>query len=177
MTAEPTTNPEEPVPEAGDPAPVVVAPPRELHSAEGLAGVVDEMRKRFGDTMGYELAVMRDEAILARPDPTDDRSTLIYYFHGGWGDPSTRSRSDTDDLTDLGAFDVPAAAAALEAAPETLRIAPADVSDTYLDIDHIADPAGPGALELLVRVTTTSGANGFIYLDGASNIKRVEYPG
>ena len=131
MTAEPSTNPRSRYRKPGDPAPVVVAPPRELHSAEGLAGVVDEMRKRFGDTMGYELAVMRDEAILARPDPTDDRSKLIYYFHGGWGDPSTRSRSDTDDLTDLGAFDVHAAAAALQAAPETLRIAPADVSDTY----------------------------------------------
>jgi hypothetical protein len=29
---------------------------------------------------------------------------------------------------------------------------------------------------MLVKVTTTSGANGFIYLDAASNIKRVEYP-
>ena len=70
-----------------------------------------------------------------------------------------------------------AAAAALQSAPDTLRIAPADVRETFLDIDHVADPAGPGALELLVKVTTNSGANGFIYLDGASNIKRVEYPG
>jgi hypothetical protein len=31
-------------------------------------------------------------------------------------------------------------------------------------------------LELLVKITTKSGADGFIYLDGASNIKRVEYP-
>jgi len=29
----------------------------------------------------------------------------------------------------------------------------------------------------LVKVTTKSGTDGFIYLDGASNIKRVEYPG
>jgi hypothetical protein len=29
----------------------------------------------------------------------------------------------------------------------------------------------------LVKVTKTSGADGFIYLDGAGNIKRVEYPG
>jgi hypothetical protein len=140
--------------------------------------VIDETRKRFGDTTGYELAMMSDEAILARPDPADEHLKLIYSFKGGWGDPSTRLRSDTDDVTDLGAFDVQAAAAALRAAPETLRIAPADVSKTFIDIDHISeDPAGPGALELLVKVTTTSGADGFIYLDGASNIKRVEYPG
>ena len=91
---------------------------------------------------------MADEAILAGPDPTNDHSKLIYSFKGGWGDPSTRTRSDTDDVADLGAFDVQAAAAALAAAPE-----------------------------LLVKVTSTSGADGFIYLDGASNIKRVEYPG
>jgi hypothetical protein len=29
----------------------------------------------------------------------------------------------------------------------------------------------------LVKVTTKSGADGFVYLDGAGNIKRVEYPG
>jgi Domain of unknown function (DUF1707) len=175
LADEPSTTIEEPAPE--DPPPVVLAPPPNLHSAEGLTRVIDETRKRFGDTMGYELAIMSDEAILARPDPTDDRSKLIYSYERGWGDPSTRPRSDTDDVTDLGAFDVQAAAAALQAAPETLHIAPSDVSETFIDIDHIADPAGPGALELLVKVTTTSGANGFIYLDGASNIKRVEYPG
>ncbi|MGZ6780899.1 MAG: hypothetical protein ACXVGO_18140, partial [Mycobacterium sp.] len=159
-----------------DPAPVVLAPPANLQSAEGLSRVIDEIRKRFGDTMGYELAVMSDQAILARPDPTAEGSKLIYTFHGGWGDPSTRSRSDTDDLTDLGAFDIPAAAAAIRNAPQTLQIAPADVAETSVDVDYIADPAGPGALELLVKVTTKSGTNGWIYLDGASSIKRVENP-
>jgi hypothetical protein len=177
LAVEPSTTSEAPVAVVEDPPPVVLDRHRDLHSAEGLAGVIDEIRKRFGDTTGYELAVMADEAILARRDPTDERSKLIYSYEGGWGDPSTRSRSDTDDLTDLGEFDVQAAAAALQAAPETLRIARPDVSDTYLDIDHIAEPDGPGALELLVKVTTTSGTNGFIYLDGAGNIKRVEYPG
>jgi hypothetical protein len=163
--------------EAGEPAPVVLAPPRQLHTADGMASLIEEIRKRFGDTMGFELAISPDEAVLARPNPADDRSKLIYSFKGGWGDPDTRPRSDTDNVTDLGAFDVQAAAAALQGAPDALRIAPADVSDTVIDIDHISDTAGLGALELLVKVTTTSGANGFIYLDGASNVKRVEYPG
>lgn len=173
MTAIPTTEAQLP----DEPAPVVLAPLRQLHTADGMAGLIEEIRKRFGDTMGYELAISPDEAVLARPNPADDQSQLIYSFKGGWGDPDTRPRSDTDNVTDLGAFDVQAAAAALQGAPDTLRIAPADVSDTVIDIDHISDPAGPGALELLVKVTTTSGANGFIYLDGASNVKRVEYPG
>ena len=177
LAAEPSTSAEEPTGVPEEPAPVVLGPPRELQTAEGMVRVIDEIRKRFGDTTGYELAIMTDEAVLARPDPTDEHSKLLYSFHGGWGDPSTRSRSDADDLTDLGAFDVQAAAAALQSAPDTLRIAHADVRETFLDIDHVADPAGPGALELLVKVTTTSGVNGFIYLDGACNIKRVEYPG
>ena len=72
---------------------------------------------------------------------------------------------------------MPAAAAALATAPETLRIPPADVSDTFIDVDHVAEPPGPGALELLIKVTTTAGADGSIYLDGAGNTKRVEFPG
>lgn len=159
-----------------DPSPVVLAPLGNLHTAEGMTVVIDEMRKRFGDTMGYELAIMADEAMLARPDPTDDQSKLIYRFDRGWGDPSSRPRSDTDDLTDLAAFDVAAAAAALRAAPETLRIAPQEVREAFIDVDHIAEPPGQGALELLVKITTTDGRDGWIYLDGAGNIKRVENP-
>ncbi len=178
LAADPSATAAEPKPTEApdDPPPIVLGPPPNLHTAEGVTRVLDETRKRFGDTMGYELAIMADEAILARPDPTNDQSKLIYTFERGWGDPSERPRSDTDDLTDLGAFDIAAAVAALRAAPETLRIAPGDVSETFIDIDHIAEPPGPGGLELLVKVTTTSGANGWIYLDGAGNIKRVEYP-
>jgi hypothetical protein len=178
MAAERTTAaPESKVSEVpADPAPIVLGPLGNLHTAEGMTRVIDETRKRFGDTMGYELAIMTDEAILARPNPTNDQSKLIYTFERGWGDPSERPRSDTDDLTDLGAYDIAAAAAALQAAPETLRIAPGDVAETFIDIDHIAEPPGQGALELLVKVTTTSGADGWVYLDGAGNIKSVEYP-
>jgi hypothetical protein len=177
LADEPSTTVEEPTRSPEDPPPVVLAPPPDLHTADGMARVIDEMRLRFGDATGYELAIMTDEAILARPDPTDDGSKLIYNYERGWGDPSARPRSDTDHVTDLGAFDVPAAAAALAAAPETLHIAPADVSETFIDIDHVSEPPGPGALELLVKVTTRSGTDGFVYLDGAGNIKHVEYPG
>ncbi|HKV19005.1 MAG TPA: DUF1707 domain-containing protein [Mycobacterium sp.] len=159
-----------------DPAPVVLGPLPNLHTAEGLTLVIDEIRKRFGDTMGYELAITPDEATLARPDPTDEKSKLIYTFDDGWGDPSTRPRSDTDDVTDLAAFDVPAAASALQAAPDTLRIAPGDVAKTFIDVDHVVEPPAPGSLELLVKVTTNAGADGWIYLDPAGKIKRVEYP-
>ncbi|WP_163701054.1 hypothetical protein [Mycolicibacterium agri] len=172
MAAAPTAT--TPMPE--DPAPVVLAAPPDLRSTDGMARVVDEIRTRFGDTMGYELAITADRAMLARPDPTDEQSKLIYTYERGWGDPSTRSRSDTDDLVDIAAFDVAAAAAAVQAAPETLRITPADVDEIYFDVDHITEAPGPGALELLIRVGTTAGTDGWLYLDSAGSVKRVEFP-
>lgn len=154
--------------------PAVLKPVRDLLTAEGLAAVIDAIRARFGDTMGYELAISTDRATLARPDPADDRAKMLYPFRGGWDDPSQRSRSDTDDLTDLAAFDIPATAAAVAAAPATLNIAAGDVSSVDLDIDHLADE---GALELLVKIVTKSGSVGYIYLDPAAKVKRVENHG
>ncbi|WP_233213722.1 DUF1707 SHOCT-like domain-containing protein [Mycobacterium hubeiense] len=173
---------ESPAPtKAAEPKPDEVAPevlivPREFHTVDGLTGLIEQIRKRFGDTMGIELAVTPDEAYLYRADPTDDQVKLLYRYQGGWGDPSRKLRDATDVPADLAAFDVPAATEMLRNAPATLGIDPADVSGAFLDVDHIQDPAGPGALELLIKVDTKSGGSGLIYLDGASNIKRVEYP-
>lgn len=153
--------------------PAVIKPARDLLTADGLTAVVDSIRGRFGDTMGYELAITTDQAFLARPDPTDDHKKMVYPYRGGWDDPSERDRSDTDDLTDLAAFDIPATAAAVAAAPATLNIAPADVASTYLDVDYIAEQGG---LELLVKITTTAGSTGYLYLDPAATLKRVENP-
>lgn len=151
--------------------PVVVKPARDLLTAEGLSAIIDSIRGRFGDTTGYELAITTDQAYLARPDPADDQQKMVYPYRGGWDDPSRRDRSDTDDLTDVAAFDTAATAAAVAAAPATLNIAPADVASTYLDIDYIAEQGG---LELLVKITTKSGSTGYLYLDPAATVKRVE---
>lgn len=159
-----------------DVAPSVLNVPKQLHTLGGLTGLFDQMRKRFGDTTGIELAISPDDAMLFRPDPTDDKSKLLYRFKGGWGDPTKQPRDDKDTSVDLGAFDLKAVAEVLRLAPETLGIPPDDVGEVWVDIDHIADPAGPGALELLVKVEKKSGGDGFIYLDPAGNTKRVEYP-
>jgi hypothetical protein len=149
--------------------------PTQLHTLGGLTGLLDQMRTRFGDTMGIELAITADDAMLYRADPTDPHSKLLYRFNGGWGDPTRRPRDDQDDVADLGAFDAKAVAQVLRSAPETLGIAPDDVGDVVIDVDHMADPP-PGALELLVKVSKKSGGDGYLYLDSAGNTKRVEYP-
>ncbi len=61
-----------------DPPPVVLGPLPNLHTAEGLTLVIDEIRKRFGDTMGYELAITPDDAswrVLIRPMSSRSSST------------------------------------------------------------------------------------------------------
>jgi hypothetical protein len=165
-----------PPPPIDDVPPVVLNLPRHMDTVEGMTGLLEEMRKRFGSTMGYELALRPDQAYLSLPDPADDGRKLIYTYRGGWGSPSGSARFDSDILADLSGFDIGATVAAWRSAPATLQIAPADVEDTYLDIDHIEEPGGPGALETLIRLTTKSGKNGFIYLDPAGAIKRVENP-
>jgi hypothetical protein len=156
--------------------PAVLTLPRQLHTVGGLTDLLEQMRKRFGDTTGIELAITPDEAMLFRADPADDQTKLLYRFRGGWGDPTRKPRDDKDIPADLGAFDVKAIAEVLRGAPETLGINPADVSEVFVDIDHIQDPTGVGALELLVKVDAKSGGSGYIYLDSAGNTKRVEYP-
>jgi hypothetical protein len=38
-------------------APVVLTPPHQLHSMGGVTGLMQQMREKFGDTMGYEMDV------------------------------------------------------------------------------------------------------------------------
>lgn len=160
-----------------DIAPTVLNLPRHMDTVEGMTAMLDEIRKRFGSTMGFELAFNPERAYLAIPDPADDQRRLLYTFRGGWDQPSARPRSDTDQLVDLAAFDIPAAVAAWQAAPATLGIAPGDVMDTFLDVDHIAAASGGAdALEILIRVSVDGGTDGYIYLDPAGNVLRVEKP-
>ncbi|WP_238949268.1 DUF1707 SHOCT-like domain-containing protein [Mycobacterium sp. IDR2000157661] len=155
--------------------PVVLTPPRELHSLGGLTGLMKQMRQRFGDTMGYRLTVYPDYASLTRPDPGEERRELNYTYRGGWGDPSTSSRSSDATEVDLSKFDAKAVVGVLRGAPETLGIKPADVDSTYLSIDASGDPTTPGALSLSVYVSSDYGG-GYIALGGDGTVKQINYP-
>lgn len=87
--------------------PVVLTPPTQLQSLNGLRGLFEQMRQKFGDTTGYELHIDTDSAMLYRPNPQDSRQKVYYRYTGGWGDPSSSPSSvDSDDrLVDLAAFD------------------------------------------------------------------------
>ena len=157
-------------------APVVLTPPKQLHSLGGLTGLVDQMRQRFGDTTGYRLVVYPDYASLDRPDPQDDRRKLDYTYRGGWGTPSSEGAKGADDvLVDLSRFDAKAVVGVLRGAPETLGIKPGDVKSTYLIFEPSKDPTTPGALQISVYVSSDFGS-GYIQLAGDGSTKQVNYP-
>lgn len=159
----------------GIPAKVITAP-KQLQSLGGMNGLLEQMRQRFGDTMGYGLTIYPDYAVLSRADPTDDRRKLSYSYRGGFDDPSVSAKDDERDvLVDLAAFDVKAAVGILRGAPEAVDLKPTDVKpgNTYLSIDPARDPVTPGALELRASVSGDIGS-GSITFAGDGTIKRID---
>jgi len=156
-------------------APVVLTPPRQLHSLNGLTGLFAQMKQKFGDTSGYRLVVYPDYASLDRPDPNEDRRVLNYSYRGGWDDPSSSSKSSDARLVDLAGFDMKAAVGVLRGAPDTLGIKPSDVTSTYLIVDPSGDPLSPDAVEVSVYVSSDFGG-GSIEMAPDGSTKRVNYP-
>ncbi|MEE6178346.1 DUF1707 SHOCT-like domain-containing protein [Mycobacterium sp. 050134] len=157
--------------------PVVLTPPTQLHSVGGLTGLMEQTRKRFGDTIGYRLVVYPTYAVLDRPDPSDDRRVLAYDYRGGWGDPTSSAKSSADGPVpvDLGRFDITATVGIMRGAPETLHMKPSDVKTTYLVIEPATHPTAPDTLSLSVYVSSDYGG-GFIVFAGDGTIKRVNLP-
>ncbi|MCV7420642.1 DUF1707 domain-containing protein [Mycobacterium yunnanensis] len=153
----------------------VITPPRQLQSLGGLTGLLEQMRQRFGDTMGYGLTIYPEYAVLTRPDPADDRRTLSYTYRGGFDDPSTSSKGDDDVVVDLAAFDVKTAVGLLRGAPEMVGLQLKDVKadSTYLTVDPSRDPTTPGALTLRASVSSDFGS-GSVTFAGDGTIKRVD---
>ncbi|GJN96179.1 hypothetical protein NJB1907f44_34730 [Mycobacterium marinum] len=157
-------------------AAVVLTPPKQLHSLGGLTGLLEQTRKRFGDTMGYRMVIYPEYAVLDRKDPADERRILSYTYRGGWGDPTGSARSGADTaLVDLGKFDVKTAVGIMRGAAETLGMKQKDVTNMYLSINPASDPTTPGAISLQLYVSSDYGS-GYIAFAGGGTIKQVNYP-
>lgn len=123
--------------------PVVLTPPRQLQSLNGLSGLLEQMRQRFGSTMGYELDIHSDHASLDRPDPTDNRRRQNYDYRGGWGDPW--------------------------GSPDTLGMNRADITDTWVRIGPSADPATPDIVNVEIIANSDFGTGRIeLYPDGVT---------
>lgn len=153
----------------------VLTPPKQLQSLGGLNGLLEQMRQQFGDTMGYDMVIYPEYAVLYRPDPSDERRKLSYTYRGGFDDPTTSAKSEDDVLVDLGAFDVETAVAILRGAAETVGLNPADVKkdSTYLTIDPAKDPTAPGELTLRANVSSDFGS-GSVTFAGDGTVKRID---
>ncbi|MGA5462558.1 DUF1707 SHOCT-like domain-containing protein [Mycobacterium sp. NPDC050041] len=140
----------------------VLTPPRQLMSLGGINGLFEQMRKKFGNTLGFELDIRSDVAYLRIPDPRDGRRTLQYMYRGGWEDSPSESTTDADArVIDLAAFDVPTIVGVLRGAPETVNIQPKDAKDVRLDVSASEDPLTPDQVKLMVYVDGEFGSGHF----------------
>ena len=156
-------------------APVVLTPPRQLQSLGGLTGLLEQMRKKFGDTMGYRLVIYPEYAVLDRADSKDSRRTLDYTYRGGFGDPSASTRSSDATQVDLAKFDTKAIVGVLRGAPETLNIKPEEVKTTYLIVEPSRDITTPGEVTISIYVSSEFGG-GYIQVGPDGSVKNISYP-
>lgn len=156
---------------------VVLTPATQLHSLGGLTGLLEQTRKRFGNTMGFRLVIYPTYATLDRPDPSDDRRVLACDYRGGRGDPTSSAKSAADGrvAVDLGKFDIPATVGILRGAPETLHMKQSDVQTTYLVVEPATDPTTPGTLSFSVYVSSGYGGGSIVFA-GDGTLKRLDLP-
>lgn len=156
---------------------VVLTAPTQLHSLGGLTGLMEQTRKRFGDTIGFRMVVYPTYAILDRPDPSDSRRMLSYDYRGGWSDPTSSAKSSADGAVavDLSKFDIAAAVGVMRGAPQTLHMKQSDVQTMYLIIEPGTDPTAPGALSLSLYVSSDYGGGSIVFA-GDGTPKRLNLP-
>ncbi|CRZ17258.1 DUF1707 SHOCT-like domain-containing protein [Mycolicibacterium neworleansense] len=154
--------------------PVVLTPPKQLQSLNGFNGLFEQMRQRFGNTMGFELDIHSDMAMLSRPDAQDNRRLQRYYYRGGWGDPSSSpSTVDSDDrLVDLAKFDFEKTLAVARGAADTVGVKRADVKDVWIRVSPAEDPSTPEAVTIDVHVNSDFGS-GYIELFPDGTTKQI----
>ncbi len=161
-TATPQSNPP-----TATPTPVN---PSQMQTAGGLSGLLQTMRDKFGDTMGFSLVVYPTYAVYDRPDPTNSKVEQSFTYRGdGWQDwGSPMSTGAFDYLADLSQIDATAVAAVLADAPRHTG-APVG-SESYL----IIEGAEGGGLELAIY--STAPGTGFMQVNPDGSIKQVFPP-
>jgi len=168
----PSTKPSAPRTTSSVSVPTSTAPtgPAELHTADGLSGLLESIRNRFGDTMGFQLVVYPEYAITERVSPTNSHVEQDFMYRDGqwnsWGADTTAS--SLDYVADLNAFNAAAVAATLAGAPQALG-AP-DGSQTYL----IVEGAEGGGLQLSIH--SAAPGTGFMEVNPDGSVKEIHPP-
>ena len=142
--------------------------PRQLQTADGMSKLLDEIRKHFGDTMGYQLVVYPDHAIIYRVDPQESRAEKGYFYRSGdwsdWGSSSKRS----GNVADLSKFDVAGVTATIAKAPQALTI-------THPKNTYLIDQAGGGG-NLALSVYVSGAVSGHMDINTDGSVKDLHPP-
>ena len=144
--------------------------PAQLHTADGLSGLLTTIRDKFGDTMGYMLVVYPDYADLERAKPNNAHVKQDFmYRDGAWNNwaPDT-STSPMDYLADLSQFNAAGVSAALTNPPPA-ELNFTDTTQSYL----IVKGAEGGGLYLAIH-SNIAGA-GYMEINPDGSVKKL-YP-
>jgi hypothetical protein len=145
------------------------APPN-LLTANGLSGLLAQMRTKFGDTMGYQLTVRPDSAVLSRPDSTNSHNAVDWqYGKDGWKNMGASSIPPDSTVSDLGKFDVQEVTGVVNAAPQTLHLD--NPTNTSLTIESQKD----GSLALEIELSNDS-KSGSIDVGADGTVKQLHPP-
>ena len=143
--------------------------PSQIQTADGLKGLLDTYRSRFGDTMGFQLVIYPEYAITERVSPKNSHVEQDFMYRdeqwSGWGTDTTTSSFDV--LTDLSAFNADAVAATLAGAPKALGAT--DGSQTYLIVEGVEG----GGLELAIH--SVEAGTGYMQVNPDGSVKQI-YP-
>jgi Domain of unknown function (DUF1707) len=151
--------------------PTPTPPPVQMLSLAGVTGLLAQMRAHFGDTLGYQLNIYQDQAVVQRPDTANGQKTVTWvYRDGNWGNLGPHAAILRDSsVGDLGKFDVQAVLGVVQQAPQTLHVY--DATRIFLTVESRKD----GSLSL--RVNVSDGAlSGTIALAADGTVTQVSPP-
>ncbi|GFG64916.1 hypothetical protein MKUB_24060 [Mycobacterium kubicae] len=151
--------------------PIAPAPPQML-TLTGLTELLAQMRTQFGDTLGYQLNVYQDKAVVQRPDTANAHKIVQWvYRNGTWANqgPSTAVFSGSG-VGDLSRFDVQAVLGVVHEAPTTLALF--DAPETFLAIESRKD----GTLYLNIHVSDNTRRSGSIVVGPDGSIAEIDRP-
>lgn len=170
-TSPPSANPGGTSPAAITPTTSPPQAPIQLQTGDGLTGLLAQMRKEFGDTMGYRLVVYPDYADLDRLDPQDTHAAAAYRYSGrGWMRQGASTIPASSIVGDLSKFNVQEVVSVLRGAPQSLQIGGA--KRTYLMIEAGADS------RLALSIYVSDGHHGgYIDLNADGSVKGIHPPG
>lgn len=150
--------------------------PTQLQTPDGLNGLLAQIRSKFGDTMGYELTVYPDYAVLDRADPQNNQHKKSYLYRGGnWRDfGETEHVSHLDSLVDLGKFDTAAVAAKMAGAAQPLNVP--NPTSTYLIVegsDGLIVEGSDGGSTRIAIYASGNGDTGFMDINPDGSVKEM----